>query len=71
MLTGPLPATHRVLARAGMQCSDIDLFEVNEAFATVVQAWQREFQADPARVNPHGGRRRPRSSARRQRRAPD
>ncbi|MCY3836845.1 MAG: thiolase family protein [Anaerolineaceae bacterium] len=55
MLTGPLPATHQVLQRAGLQFSDIDLFEVNEAFATVVKAWEQEFQPDRARVNVHGG----------------
>ena len=55
MLTGPMPATHQVLARAGLQLADIDLFEVNEAFATVVKAWEREFQPDLARVNVHGG----------------
>lgn len=55
MLTGPMPATRQVLARAGLQLADIDLFEVNEAFATVVKAWEREFQPDLARVNVHGG----------------
>ena len=55
MLTGPLPATKEVLARAGLKLGDIDLFEVNEAFATVVKAWEREFQPDMARVNVHGG----------------
>ena len=55
MLTGPMPATHQVLKRAGLQLSDIDLFEVNEAFATVVKAWEQEFQPDLARVNVHGG----------------
>ncbi len=55
MLTGPMPATHQVLTRAGLQLPDIDLFEVNEAFATVVKAWEREFQPDLARVNVHGG----------------
>ncbi len=55
MLTGPLPATKEVLARAGLKLGDIDLFEVNEAFATVVKAWEREYQPDMARVNVHGG----------------
>ncbi|MCL4189582.1 MAG: acetyl-CoA C-acetyltransferase [Rhodobacteraceae bacterium] len=55
MLTGPVPATERVLAAAGMQISDIDLFEVNEAFAAVVLRFRQAFGVDPARVNPNGG----------------
>lgn len=55
MLTGVIPATHRVLERAGLEVGDIDLFEVNEAFAAVVLAWQRELGADLDRVNVHGG----------------
>ena len=55
MLTGPIPATQKVLARAGLKVSDIDLFEVNEAFATVVLAWQKELGVDAARVNVNGG----------------
>jgi acetyl-CoA acetyltransferase family protein len=55
MLTAPIPATRRVLAKAGMKISDIDHFEVNEAFACVPLAWQREFDVDPARLNPRGG----------------
>ena len=55
MLTAPIPATRRVLAKAGMKISDIDHFEVNEAFASVPLAWQREFDVDPARLNPRGG----------------
>ena len=55
MLTGPIPATQRLLARNGLTIDDIDLFEINEAFASVVLAWQREVGADPARVNPNGG----------------
>ena len=55
MLTAPIPATEKVLARAGLAITDIDHFEVNEAFATVVAAWLRETGADPARVNPRGG----------------
>lgn len=55
MLTGPVPATEKVLAEAGMQISDIDLFEVNEAFAAVVLRFIQAFDADPARVNPNGG----------------
>ncbi|MBN2114080.1 MAG: thiolase family protein [Acidimicrobiia bacterium] len=55
MLTGPIPATARVLDRAGLEVADVDLFEVNEAFAAVVAAWQAETGADPERVNPNGG----------------
>jgi len=55
MLTGPIPATRRVLERAGMAIGDIDAVEVNEAFASVPLAWLREFDADPAAVNPRGG----------------
>ena len=55
MLTGVIPATHRVLERAGMTMADIDAFEVNEAFAPVVLAWAREFDADLAKVNVNGG----------------
>jgi acetyl-CoA acyltransferase len=55
MLTGIIPATAKVLQRAGLQLADIDLFEVNEAFASVVLAWLAETGADPARTNVHGG----------------
>ena len=55
MLTAPIPATARVLSRAGLTLDDIDAFEVNEAFASVVGAWLAETGADPARVNPRGG----------------
>jgi len=55
MLTGPIPATRSVLQRAGLDLADIDAFEVNEAFASVVGAWEKELGADPARVNPCGG----------------
>ncbi|MGZ3145157.1 thiolase family protein [Lentzea chajnantorensis] len=55
MLTGIIPATHKVLARAGLTINDIDVFEVNEAFAPVVLAWQAETGADPAKVNVNGG----------------
>jgi acetyl-CoA acyltransferase len=55
MLEGPIPATRKVLAKAGMQLSDIDLFEVNEAFAAVVLAWLKEIGADPEKVNYNGG----------------
>ncbi|HEV7956211.1 MAG TPA: acetyl-CoA C-acyltransferase [Marisediminicola sp.] len=55
MLTGIIPVTKRILARSGFGIDDIDTFEVNEAFACVPLAWQRELRADPARVNPRGG----------------
>ncbi|WP_067483365.1 thiolase family protein [Actinomadura hibisca] len=55
MLTAIVPATAKVLDRAGLALGDIDLFEVNEAFASVVLAWRRETGADPARVNVRGG----------------
>jgi acetyl-CoA C-acetyltransferase len=55
MLTGPIDATQRLLERTGMTIADIDLFEVNEAFASVVLAWQREVGADLDRTNPNGG----------------
>jgi acetyl-CoA acetyltransferase family protein len=55
MLTGPIPATTKVLAKAGMRISDIDLFEVNEAFAVVPIAWAREHSPDMEKVNVNGG----------------
>lgn len=55
MLEEPIPATRRALARAGMKLDDIDLFEVNEAFASIPMAWLRELGADPARLNVNGG----------------
>jgi acetyl-CoA C-acetyltransferase len=55
MLTAPIPATAHALARAGMTLDQIDLVEINEAFASVVLAWQRETGADLDRVNVHGG----------------
>jgi acetyl-CoA acyltransferase len=55
MLTGPIPATEKVLDRADMSISDIDLFEVNEAFASVIGAWLRETGADWNKVNVNGG----------------
>lgn len=55
MLTGIIPATHKVLARAGLHIGDIDAFEVNEAFASVVLAWQAETDADLGKVNINGG----------------
>jgi acetyl-CoA acyltransferase len=55
MLTGPIPSTAKVLDKAGLSVDDIDLFEVNEAFASVVLAWQRETGADMHKVNVNGG----------------
>ncbi|GAA1541087.1 thiolase family protein [Nocardioides humi] len=55
MLTGPIPATHKVLARSGLDLGDIEHVELNEAFAPVPLAWLAEFDVDPARVNPRGG----------------
>jgi acetyl-CoA acyltransferase len=55
MLTAIIPATEKVLKKAGLSIQDIDLFEVNEAFASVVLAWQRETGADPAKINVNGG----------------
>ncbi len=55
MLTGPIPATHRILERSGLSFSDLDAYEVNEAFASVPLAWAHEFDADPAKLNPRGG----------------
>jgi acetyl-CoA acetyltransferase len=55
MLTGVIPATRRILSRSGLSIDDIDTFEVNEAFAPVVLAWQHETHADPEKVNPRGG----------------
>jgi len=55
MLTGPIPATQKVLARAGLTIDDIDLIEINEAFASVVLAWEREIHPDMDKVNVNGG----------------
>jgi acetyl-CoA C-acetyltransferase len=55
MLTGPVPVTEKILQDAGMKIGDIDLFEVNEAFASVVLRFQQAFDVDPARVNVNGG----------------
>jgi acetyl-CoA acyltransferase len=55
MLEGPIPATRAILARNGMSIDDIDLFEVNEAFASVIGAWERELRPDMDRVNTRGG----------------
>lgn len=55
MLTGPIPATEKVLKKAGLSLSDMDVFEVNEAFASVPLAWLKETGADPKKLNPNGG----------------
>ena len=55
MLKGPIPATRKVLEQTGLSAADIDTFEVNEAFASVVLAWEKEIQPDPDKVNPNGG----------------
>ena len=55
MLTAPIPATRHALAKAGMTLDQIDAIEINEAFASVVLAWQKELRPDPRRVNPNGG----------------
>ena len=55
MLTAPIPATKNVLARAGMRIKDMDVIEINEAFAPVVLAWAKEFDPDMSKVNIHGG----------------
>jgi acetyl-CoA acetyltransferase family protein len=55
MLTGPIPATRKILERNGMKMDDIDLVEINEAFASVVAAWRRELEPDMDRVNVNGG----------------
>src|SRR5574341_497880 len=55
MLTGPIPATQRALKKAGLKLDQIDRFEINEAFASVVLAWERELHPDMSRVNVNGG----------------
>jgi acetyl-CoA acetyltransferase family protein len=55
MLTGPIPATPLALQRANLTMRDIDLVEINEAFASVVLAWKREMNADMSKVNVNGG----------------
>jgi acetyl-CoA acetyltransferase family protein len=55
MLTAPIPATAKVLERAGKTIEEIDLIEINEAFASVVLAWEKEFHPDMEKVNPNGG----------------
>lgn len=55
MLTGPIPATQKALEKSGLSLDEIDIFEVNEAFAPVVMAWLKETGADPSKLNPNGG----------------
>lgn len=55
MLTGPIPATEKALQKSGLTIDEIDIFEVNEAFAPVPLAWLKETGADPAKLNPNGG----------------
>ena len=55
MLTGPIPATHKALERSGLSMDDIDLTEINEAFASVVLAWEKELHPDMDKVNVNGG----------------
>ena len=55
MLTGPIPATEKVLQKSGLALSDIGTFEVNEAFSSVVGAWLKDTGADPSLMNPNGG----------------
>ena len=55
MLTAPIPATQKALAKSGLSASDIDVYEVNEAFASVPMAWMQEIGVDWDRVNPNGG----------------
>lgn len=55
MLTGPIPATRRILDRSGLSIDELDAYEVNEAFASVPLAWLEELHADPAKLNPWGG----------------
>ncbi|MGW6032728.1 thiolase family protein [Gordonia terrae] len=55
MLTAPIPATQKALDKSGLSVGDIDVFEINEAFAPVVLGWQRELGVDPEKVNPNGG----------------
>jgi acetyl-CoA C-acetyltransferase len=55
MLTGPIPASQKLLERNGMTIDDVDIIEINEAFASVVLAWERELKPDHDRVNPNGG----------------
>jgi acetyl-CoA C-acetyltransferase len=55
MLTGPIDVTHKLFDRTGLSISDIDVVEINEAFASVVLAWAKEINPDMSKVNPNGG----------------
>jgi acetyl-CoA acetyltransferase len=55
MLKGPIPSTRKLLGQTGLAMHDMDVSEVNEAFASVVLAWEKELQPNPERVNPNGG----------------
>jgi acetyl-CoA C-acetyltransferase len=55
MLEGPIPATRKVLDAEGITVDDVDVFEINEAFASVVLAWEKELHPDMEKVNPNGG----------------
>ena len=55
MLEGPIPATRKLLSSSGLSVDDLEIIEINEAFASVVLAWERELKADTTRVNPNGG----------------
>ena len=55
MLTAPIPATEYAFERTGMKIGDIDVVEINEAFASIPMSWLRETGADPEKVNPNGG----------------
>jgi acetyl-CoA acyltransferase len=55
MLTAPIPATRKILERTGLSIHDMDVVEINEAFASVVLAWEKEFHPDMEKVNPNGG----------------
>jgi acetyl-CoA acetyltransferase len=55
MLDGPIPATRQALKRSGLSLEEIDVIEINEAFASVILAWAKEIKPDITRVNPNGG----------------
>ena len=55
MLTGPIPSTTKVLEKVGLTINDMDHIEINEAFASVVLAWEKEHKPDMSKVNPNGG----------------
>ena len=55
MLDGPIPATRKIFEKSGLKLSDMDVIEINEAFASVVLAWEKEFHPDMSKVNPNGG----------------